>query len=329
MRRSKKVILIVLLFLLLIAAILHMRTILLTDDSGELGTQHKVAAIVKSTSSSFWKSAIAGMNAAGSEYNLSVSISAPEEEEDYETQNEMIDSAIKEGAEAIVFSAVDYNGNAKAIEEAAKKGVKIVVIDSDVATDQVDVRIGTDNYKAGRSAGEEVLRSLAPSLNVGIVNYDKNSANGQQREQGLRDVILKDSRVRIVKTINVRSKTEDAKEKTVQLLKEHPEITVIATFNEPTSLGVGFAIRQLGDQDSVKVIAFDSNAISVGMLETGEVDALVVQNPYAMGYLGVECAYELINGRSYKKDQMDTSITLVTKENMFDSDIQRILFPIN
>ena len=71
---------------------------------------------------------------------------------------------------------------------------------------------------------------------------------------------------------------------------------MIVTFNEWTSLGVGYAIQELGMKDSVRVIAFDSNVVSVGMLETGEVDTLIVQNSYAMGYLGVETAYKLING---------------------------------
>lgn len=80
------------------------------------------------------------------------------------------------------------------------------------------------------------------------------------------------------------------------MLRQHPEINVIATFNEWTSLGVGYAIKQLDLGARTTVVAFDSNAVSVGMLETGEVDALIVQDPYAMGYLGVECAYNLING---------------------------------
>ena len=62
------------------------------------------------------------------------------------------------------------------------------------------------------------------------------------------------------------------------------------------------------------------------MLETGEVDALIVQNPYAMGYLGVENAYNLINGQFIKKKEIDTSLMIVTKENMYDDESQRLLF---
>lgn len=62
------------------------------------------------------------------------------------------------------------------------------------------------------------------------------------------------------------------------------------------------------------------------MLETGEVDALVVQNPYAIGYLGVETAYRLLNGQKLPAPEIDTSTMLVTRENMYTEESQRLLF---
>lgn len=284
-----------------------------------------VAVITKSTNSAFWKSCYAGGSAAGTEYNLDVTFNGPINEEDYETQNKMINQAVKDGAQVIVFSAVDYDANAEAINAAAAQGVKIVVIDSDVNSNMVSTRIGTDNYVAGENAGMEVLSTDLPEINIGIVNYDKNSENGQQREKGFRSVLTENDRVHIVDAINVLSDTEAAKKDTETMLREHPEINVIATFNEWTSLGVGYAVEEMGLGKKTMVVAFDSNVVSVGMLETGEVDALIVQNPYAMGYLGVESAYNLIHGISVPAER-DTETTLITRENMYDEECQRVLF---
>lgn len=285
-----------------------------------------VAVIVKSTTSAYWKSVYAGVNAACTEYNLNVTFEGPESEEDYESQNEMVDRAVENGAKVIVFSSVDFNGNADAIDRAAKQGVKIVVIDSDVNSSHVSSRISTDNYQAGRMAAEAVLSGDTPVQHIGIVNYDKNSANGQQREAGFREVAEAAEGIEIVACINVRSTTEDAKNGTIQMMEEHPEIDALVTFNEWTSLGVGYAIQSMGLADSTHVVAFDSNVVSVGMLETGEVDALIVQNPYAMGYLGIEHAYNLIYGLPIEEVQVDTATTLVTRDNMYDAGCQRTLF---
>ena len=299
-------------------------------DTGDIRSDRAktyVAVITKSTTSQYWKTTFAGANAAGAEYNLEVTFDGPENEEDYETQNSMIREAVKNGANAIVFSAVDYNANAAAINEAVEAGVKVVVIDSDVNSDLVSCRISTDNYKAGRMVGEAVLNGDEQNFKVGIVNFDKNSENGQQREKGFRDAVEGNSRVSIVSSVNVNSTTEEAKSATEKMLSENPDINIIVTFNEWTSLGVGYAVQDMDMASEVRVVAFDSNVVSVGMLETGEVDALIVQNPYAMGYLGVEYACMLINGEKIKESDIDTTTTLITRENMYEPDNQKVLFP--
>lgn len=289
------------------------------------GKKHSIALVTKSTTSAFWHSVKAGAGAAAAEYNLDFTFEGPEKEEDYETQNRMIREAVERGAEALVISAVDYNANAEAVDQAAKKGLQIVVIDSDVNSSGVVSRIGTNNDAAGEMAARALLDGEEEVLHVGIVNYDVNSANGQQREEGFRRVIQESPRVADITTINVISTTEDARIGTEKLLKEHPEINAIVTFNEWTSLGVGWAIRGQGLADATRVVAFDSNVVNVGMLETGEVDALIVQNPYAMGYLGVEAAYRLLNGQKVTT-VTDTDTVVVTRENMYDEACQRILF---
>lgn len=289
-------------------------------------TKSYVAVITKSTTSDFWKEVESGVNAAAAEYNIEITFDGPENEEDYETQNTMIAEAVEAGAEIIILSAVDFNANAGAVDAAIAAGVQVIGIDSVVNSDGVIYNIGTDNYLAGYMAGEAALSAQEEVLNIGIVNFDINSANGQEREAGFRDAVAADTRVEFMGTINVLSTTEDAKNGTIELLETYPEINVVVTFNEWTSLGVGYAIEELRLGRDTMVVAFDNNVVSVGMLETGNVDALIVQNPFAMGYLGVECAYNLINGLTIEEERVDTETTLITRDNMYDEVSQRVLF---
>ena len=212
--------------------------------------RHRVTLVAKSTQTEFWLSVFAGAEAAAAEYNLELTIAGPETEEDYESQNRMIAGAVEAGAEALVFSAIDFEENAPAVEAAGQAGVKIVSIDSGVGSDQVGTYIGTDNYAAGRMAAQAALEQVEGALRVGLVNYDEGTANGQQREQG-----------------------------------------------------------------------------AVDALQAGSVDALIVQNPYAMGYLGVESAYQLLSGRGGELPPVvDTSTQIVYRSNLFTLDSQKALF---
>lgn len=285
-----------------------------------------IVVVGKSDQSAFWQSVASGAHAAAVEYNLDMNFVAPANEENYEEQNTMIRAAIMGQARAIIVSAIDYNANAEAVNEAVAAGIPVIVIDSDVNSEGVACRIMTNNYLAGRMAGEQALRNNEGELTVGIINYDINSANGQARERGFCDVVNESGRVADIYTVNCLSTEESAYDETTSLLIQHPEINTLAALNELMSLGSGYAVRDMGLADSVDIYAFDSNVVSVGMLESGEIEGLVVQNPYAMGYLGVETAYRLINGLPIQSDHIDTTTTYVSASNMYDTDIQRMIF---
>ena len=289
--------------------------------------RHSVALVVKSTQSEFFRSVFAGAEAAAAEYNLELTIAGPETEEDYEAQNQLIAQAVEAGAEAIVFSAIDHEENAAAIDAAAQAGVQIVTIDSGVGSDQVSTYIGTNNYAAGQMAAHAILERVSGPLYVGVVNYDVSTANGQERERGAADAFAASGRAQITAVVNTLTEAGQAQEDTVALLTAHPEINVLLALNEPTSVGAARAVEELGLSEEVFFAGFDSNVVTVDGLQDGSVDALVVQNPYAMGYLGVESAYQLLTGQGGSlAETVDTSTQVVDRSNLFTLDSQKALF---
>lgn len=286
----------------------------------------RIAVVAKSTSSSFWRSVRAGASAAANEYNLEFTFDGPASEEDVAGQNALIDKAVADGASAIVFSAVDYSASSETVARAADAGVYIIIIDSDIDSDRVSVRIGTDNYEAGASAARVLVAGEEKQLYVGVVGFDVHTQNGQARENGFSETLASTSNAKIVETINVPSVSEDAQAAARDMLRRHPEINAVVTFNELTTLGVGHAIAELGLQDAVRTVGFDNNVISVGMLETGELDVLIVQNPYAMGYLGVENASLLISGKTPESTVIYTEARAIDRTVMYTEQNQKFLF---
>ena len=291
------------------------------------GARHRVAIVAKSTRTEFWLSVFAGAQAAAAEYNVELDISGPETEEDYETQNRMVAEAVDAGAEALVFSAIDYENNAAAIDAAAAAGVRIVAIDSNVDSAAVQTYIGTDNYAAGQMAAQAALDAVDGELTVGIVNYDISSANGQERERGARDLFEASGRAQVAARINTLAEAGRAQADTEELLRAHTDINVLLAFNEPTSVGAAAAVAAQDLSDAVFLVGFDSNLATVEGLQNGSVDALIVQNPYAMGYLGVESAYRLLSGQGGSlAPTVDTATSIVDLENLFTMDSQKALF---
>ena len=313
-----------------ISAMLLLLAALLLSACGHTegrAAQYKIYLITKSTSTEFWRSVFAGANAARAEYNVNLVIRGPDTEENYVGQNMYIQEAIRNHADAIVFSAISYTENAAAIDEAAEAGIKIVVIDSDVNSSRVSARIGTDNIQAGRITAAAALDTEEQHLSVGIVNFAQFSRNGEEREIGLREQLEKDPRVEEICTVNSLTDHDAARESATALLREHPEINILIGLNEPLGVGVAEASEELKLKDRVRVISFDSNIRCIELLRHGDVSALIVQNPYAMGYLGVETAWKILEGQSFRPDQLiDTATSIITQENMFSVEGQKALF---
>ena len=289
--------------------------------------RHTVALVAKSTQTEFWLSVFAGAQAAAAEYNVALTTMGPDTEEDYETQNRMIRRAVEEGAQALVFSAIDFTENAAAVDAAVQAGVKVVSIDSGVDSGGVSTYIGTDNHAAGRMAAQAALEGVAGELVVGLVNYDESTANGQERERGVRDALAESGRARVAASVTTLVEAGRARADTAALLAHNPEVNVLIAFNEPTSVGAARAVEELGLEEEVFLVGFDSNVATVEGLQTGSVDALIVQNPYAMGYLGVESACQLLTGQGEGlAPTVDTSTQIVSRSNLFALDSQKALF---
>lgn len=287
----------------------------------------EIAVIVKSVSSDFWHNVESGVNSAATEYNVSVTFEGPESEEDYIEQNNLILKAIENKVDAIVLSAIDYDKNVAAVDKAAKEGIKIVTIDSNVNSENVSMFIGTDNANAGRDAAKAACKNFKRNeqINIGIVNYSRGTDNGRQREKGFTKYVNSVDNAKIVGTVYVDSNVTSATAGAISLLNNHPEINVLVGFNEFMTLGIGNAINQGKLTNKVCGIGFDTNVKSIGMIETGEMDALIVQNSFAIGYLGVKNAADLIDGKDTENEIITDTYT-ITKQNLFDEDSQKILF---
>ena len=290
-------------------------------------SRYKVALIAKSTGLEFWNAVFTGAQAAATEYNIDLVVTAPENEEDFEGQNALIEDAVADGAKAIIFSAIDYEANAAAIDAAAQAGVVIINIDSQVNSGHVAAYIGVDNYGAGRMAAQSALDGVPGQLNVGLINYEVNGANGRDRAAGAKEAFEQSGRAQVVATAQTHPNADDARRDALEMLRDHPEINVLIALNEPSSVGTARAVHQMQRADDLWLVAFDSNLETIDALQNGAVDALVVQNSYSMGYFGVQSAYRLLAGQgsSVNTDNI-ASAAVITRDNMFAMDNQRELF---
>lgn len=306
-------------------------SLLLTLSTFTQNTPKKqsIMLIAKSSESNFWKTVFKGARAAANEYNINLIIQSPQSEDDYLTQNRLINWGVENKMDSIVFSACDYDRSVASAEKAIDAGIAVISVDSPINSERVSLHIGTDNFAAGAQVGKQLARLTGGLGIVGVINCEEIGAVGMQREAGLKAELKKYPNMRVEDIRYTMSNIEDPKQNTIEMLAEHPGINAIATFNEWTTLGVGAALTELeAAPESYAVVGFDTNVISIGQLEDGILDGLIVQNPFAMGYLGVQQAIE--HKKNTKQEPfLDTGTAVITAENMYNPENQKLLFPFS
>lgn len=275
----------------------------------------------------FWVSMVNGAKSAAEELDVELEIIAPEHEIEYAVQQEYIENVLEKNPTAVVLcpcSPTETYPYAKKIEDS---GIPLVIVDSVMEKEVGNCVVSTDNVHAGSIMGEYIRNNISDNDYIGIVSHVKGSSTAVERESGVRES-LQDYEDKIVTVVYSNSDYNQAYEETVKMLDEHPEITVIAGLNEYSAVGAARAIKDLGRTDDIMMIGFDSSIEEIQLLEEGVFEAVVVQYPFNMGYLGVLNACKLARGEEVEKI-VDSGTSLITKEDLYKEENQKNLFPFS
>lgn len=275
----------------------------------------------------FWKALILGARMAAKEYNADIEIKAPAEENDVEGQNQLLKESIKEKPDAILISPSSFTESDELLKEAKEKKIKISFIDSYVDEPLQDLTVATDNLEAGELLGKFAASLLGPEDQIAIVSHVKGVSTAVEREEGFRKG-LGDLADNIVEVVYCNSRYELSRQLTIELMEKYPDLKMIAGMNEYSSVGAARAVKASGAKDRVAVVGVDSSQEAVQLMENGVFKGLVVQKAFKMGYLGVKETVRMLRGKSYQKD-VNSGCQLVTPENMYSSEIEKLLFPFN
>ena len=280
---------------------------------------------IKDDTNDFWSSLISGCKMAAEEYGSKLEIMAPDKEENIEEQNRLLKAAIEKEPDAILFSPSSMSASDKLLKEAKEKGIRITYIDSYTDEELQDLTVATDNVEAGRRLGEYARTLLDKDSRLAIVSHVKGVSTAVEREQGFREG-LGDYAKNIVDVVYCNSLFEKSYELTNELMKKYPDLEMIAGMNEYSAVGVGRAVSDAGAKDRIAVVGVDCSQEAINLMEMGVYKGIIVQKAFRMGYMGVEETIHMLNGDAVAKN-IDSGCELVTPDNMYDSDIERLIFP--
>jgi ribose transport system substrate-binding protein len=293
-----------------------------------------IAVIPKGTTHEFWKSIHAGSNKAASELTaqgtpIEVIWKGPLREDDREQQIQVVEGFMTQGVNGIVLAPLDNRALVRPVEEAKRASVPTVIIDSGLESDAIVSFVATDNRKGGALAAARMGELLNGKGKVLMLRYAEGSASTTEREEGfVTELKQKFPNIELISSDQYAGATRDtAKRASENLLNRFgDEIQGIFTPNESSTAGMLLALQDINKAGKVSFVGFDASQAFIDAMRTGQLNGIIVQNPFNMGYLGVRTMVDHLLGKPVEK-KIDTGVMLVTNENMSSPEVQTLLHP--
>ena len=292
------------------------------ESSG--AAQYRIAVVPKGLGHDFWNKVKAGAEAAARENNAVILWDGPATEADIDTQISIIEGHVADKVDAIVMAACDANALIAPVQKAVDAGIPVITIDSGLNSDLPLSLIATDNEAGAALAADELDRLLGGSGEVGLISFLKGAKTSDLRESGFLKGLAKHPGLKLVSTQYCNSQSDEAMNNVQDMLSAHPQVRGIFASNEPAAIGAARALELRGKTGEVKLVAFDAAPAEVEALKKGVIQALIVQDPYRMGFEGVLNAVRALKKQPVEK-RIDTGVTVVTAENLNEPDIQKLV----
>jgi ribose transport system substrate-binding protein len=321
--------------------------------------KYRIAVIPKGLTHEHWQSVERGARRAAADLEkqgiaVEVLWDGPTKESDAGKQIDLIDQKLGMGINGLVLAPQHSVQMVPPVRRAHKDGVPVVVIDSNLdpaalqkTPDLIVKYVATDNRNGGRLAGEHLLKVLKEArakdpgkdqkktFNLVLLRYAPGSESTEQREQGFLDYVEEQKKKGV--PINLLSSdkyagatVEDAVKTSGPLLNSLADQRIDGIFavNESSTTGLLNALRTQGLTKKIRVMGFDSSRPLLRYLEDGDVEGLVIQDPYKMGYLGLWTVVQHLEGKVVEGGPMlPTGEVVLTKQNMNDENIRNRFDP--
>ena len=293
-----------------------------------------IAVIIKATDSDFWQYLLVGANNYAKEHpNIAMTSYGPASESDVDQQVAILENVISRRPDGILIAPSSSDAPAPAIAKAMSQGIPVITADNRVNGAKVAAHLATDNLKAGGLAAEQLVTAIKaagrqPRGKIALISAYAGVEVLTRRDQGFTTRLAEIAPdLKILPPRYTNNDIQQAMSSMSDLILANSDMTGVFADNNHTGNGVALAIRDAKKIGTIPAVAFDSDPEEVNALGAGVLNALVVQDPYAMGYKGLDYVVRAINHETLP-DYTDTGAYAVTKANMNEPKMKGLLNPL-
>jgi len=278
-----------------------------------------------------------GIKAAAEDFGLDVQIAQFPATWGTSAQDPILSALKGQGnLDYIITAPVSTEEMIAPLQDALDAGTKIVTVDTflgdgDYVNGPVTFPIsyiGSNNQEGGRISCQAIADGIGGAGKVYIQNTNPDVSSVSDRSIGCREVLDGFPDIEIVDEQYNLDVEDTAIQQTAAILELHPDLAGIFGVNVFTAQGAAQAVLNAGLGGEVIVSAYDATSRAMELLDSGDVQLVLAQKPFDMGYLAVAFAVADDSGVTSLPKHVTTGFAVLDAENRNDPEMSRFIYQV-
>jgi simple sugar transport system substrate-binding protein len=233
--------------------------------------------------------------------------------------NQMVDSintAVTGGADGIAVALIDLHAFNGPVEQAIKAGIPVVAYNADAPGNARLSYIGQDLKKAGEEMGERIVAAVG-SGDVALFIATPGSANLQPRIEGAAKAIKASGKPITVHEVATGAAVPGELSTIEAYWTGHKETKGMYAVDGGSTESLAKVMQKFGLAGKVKAGGFDLTEATQKLLQEGDIEFTIDQQPYLQGFLPILQLFQYkVSGTLTGPAEVDTGLKFLNKETV-------------
>jgi ribose transport system substrate-binding protein len=289
---------------------------------GQSGAHGETIAVFTKNQGPIFAALRAGAAVAAKNLGVQLVNYVPSTADSVAEQNKLVDDAIKDKPDAIVFVPVKFTEADGAVKKINAAQIPLINANEPLVNATIVGYVGTNDVSLARETGRYLLKAMNGSGSVVILDGPDKSLSAEGRGQGFRDVVKEFSNVKLLDAKPANYQRAQAKQVVAGFLSRYTSLDGILAGNDPMALGAVDALKAADRK--ARVVGINASREVMDLIKSGDVIGSGDYDTFAQGCLAVEMAV-----RAVRKENVPHELilkpTVIDKTNYapFDQPLEK------
>jgi ribose transport system substrate-binding protein len=262
-----------------------------------------VALFTKNNTNPFSQAIRVGSNAAATALGIKVVHYVPTTPDNAVEQTKLVEDAIRNKPDAIVFDPVDVEKLVPAIEKMNAAEIPVTEVTDRSVGGKFVSRVLPDDYQIGLSVARRLLKEMDGKGNVVILEGIAGNTTNTERLKGFNDAIKEAPGVKLLSSKTGKYQRKPAQDVMEAWIKIYPQIDGVLAANDSMAAAVAETLEKRGRK--ALIVGINGSKEAVDLIKSGKMLATGEFNGFVLGCLSTELA-----ARNLRKQPVPQEIVL-------------------